>query len=292
MEKRKPKWTIEGKTCLITGATSGIGKATAIELAKRGAQIIYTARDLEKAKIVKEEIISKSQNNDVEFFECELSSLESIKKLAENFKKRYLALHVLINNAGLWEAHRKLSKDGIELTFAVNYLAQFLLTDLLLGLLKKSAPSRVINVSSELHRKGKINFDDLELKKHYNGMKAYYNSKLAIVLFTKELARRLQGTGVTANIAHPGLAKTDIYRALPSIEKKLIFLFGAITPEEGAKTSICLAMSDEVSNISGEYFARGKITKSSDESYDIEEVRKLWNISVEYVKKYIEKSEV
>jgi len=280
------KWSINGKICLITGATSGIGKATAIELARRGAHVVYTARNLEKARIVKEEIISKTQNSNIEFFACELSSFGSIKTFVDNFKSKYSRLDVLINNAGLWEAQRKLSKDGIELTFAVNYLAPFLLTNLLLDLLVKSAPSRIINVSSELHRKGTIDFDDLESKKRYNGMKAYYNSKLAIILFTKELARRLQGSGVSANIAHPGLVKTDIYRSLPYLVKQFIFLFGAITPEEGAITSVYLAASEEVSNISGEYFARGKVSKSSDESYDVEKAEKLWDVSVGYVKKF------
>ncbi len=290
MEKENLEWSVKDKTCLITGVTSGIGKETAIELAKKGARIVYTARDLQKAKIVKEEIISKSRNNNVEFFECELSSFESIKKFAGNFKERYSALHILINNAGTWEAHRKLSKDGVEMTFAVNFLSQFLLTNLLVDLLKKSAPARIVNVASELHRQGKINFDDPELKKHYNGMNAYYNSKLAVVLFTKELARRLQGSGVTANAAHPGLVKTEIFRVLPSIVKKFIFLFGAITPEEGAKTSIFLATSDEVSNTSGEYFAKEKATKSSAESYNIELAKKLWDVGNGYVKDYFKSS--
>jgi NAD(P)-dependent dehydrogenase (short-subunit alcohol dehydrogenase family) len=286
MKNENLEWSVKDKICLITGATSGIGKATAIELAKRGAKIIYTARDLQKAEIVKEDIVSKSQNHNVEFFECELSSFESIKKFSDKFKERYSALHILINNAGLWEARRKISKDGIEITFAVNYLAPFLLTNLLLDLLKKSAPSRIINVSG-LHSIGKFDLNDLESKRHYNGMHTYSNSKCEIILFTKALARRLENSGVTANIAQPGMVRTGLYRDLPLIAKKFIFLFGAVSPDEGAKTTIYLATSNEVSNISGEYFEKEKITSSSDKFNNKEEAEKLWEISTTYIKKYL-----
>ncbi len=291
MEERKSKWSIRGKTCLITGATSGIGKVTAMELARRGANIVCTERNIKKAEKVKGEIISKTQNLNIDFLECDLSSFKSIKNFVESFKLKYSALHVLINDAGVWNAKRKLSEDGIENTFAVNYLAPFLLTNLLLDVMKQSAPARIINVSSEFHRRGKIDFDKLEFKKHYNSIQAYSQSKLALILFTKILSRRLKGTGITVNAAHPGLVKTEIFRDLPFVLKKAIHLF-ALTNEEGAKTSIYLATSKEVSNISGEYFAREKITKSSDESYDIEKAKKLWDVSIEYVREYIKNSEI
>ena len=291
MEERKSKWSIRGKTCLITGATSGIGKVTAIELARRGANIVCTARSIGKAEKVKGEIISKTQNLNIDFLECDLSSFGSIKKFVENFKSKYSALHILINNAGVWGIRRRLSKDGIENTFAVNYLAPFLLTNLLLDTIKKSMPARIINVSSEMYRGATINFEDLEFKRHFGGIKAYSHSKLALILFTRELARKLQGTGVTVNAVHPGLVRTEIFRALPVFIKKFIYMF-ALPPEEGAKTSIYVATSDEISDISGEYFAKEKIEKASDESYNLEEAKKLWNMSIEYVKKYVEKSEV
>jgi NAD(P)-dependent dehydrogenase (short-subunit alcohol dehydrogenase family) len=291
MEDRKSKWFIKGKTCLITGATSGIGKVTAMELARKGANIVFTTRSIGKAEKVKDEIISKTQNLNIDFLECDLSSFKSIKNFVEYFNLKYSALHVLINDAGVWNAKRKLSKDGIENTFAVNYLAPFLLTTLLLDVIKQSAPARIINVSSEFHRKGKIDFDDLEFKKHYNSIQAYSQSKLALILFTKELSRRLKGTGVTVNAVHPGLVKTEIFRDLPFVLKKLVHLF-ALTNEEGAKTTIYLAVSGEVSNISGKYFAKEKIIKSSDESYDIGKAKKLLDVSVEYVREYIKKSEV
>lgn len=282
-------WTVDGKTVLITGATSGIGKVTAIELAKSGANVIYTARNLEKARRTKEEIISATQNKNVDYIECDFSSFESISKFVSMFKERYSSLNVLINDAGLWESKRKVSKDGIEMTFQVNYLAQFLLTNLLLEELKESAPSRIINVSSALHKKGKIDFEDIAEPHHYNGMQAYYNSKLAIVLFTKELANRLQGSLVTANIAHPGLVKTDLYRTLPQIVKSFIFMFGAIVPEEGAKTPVYLATAAEVSNISGEYFARKKVEEPLELSNDVELAKRLWDFSYNLVKDYLQK---
>ncbi|MGB9695367.1 MAG: SDR family oxidoreductase [Caldisericaceae bacterium] len=280
-------WTLDGKTCLITGATSGIGKVTAVELAKRGANIVFTARNMGKAEHTKEEIISASQNKNVEYFECDLSSFASIAEFVNEFSAKHSALHVLINNAGLWEARKKMSKDGIEMTFQVNYLAQFLMTNLLLPKLRSSAPARIINVSSALHKKGKISFEDITNPRHYSGMQAYYDSKLAIVLFTKELARRLEGSSVTANVVHPGLVRTDIYRALPQFVKRFIFMFGAISPEEGAKTTVYLATASEVLNISGEYFAKEKVDVPLEVSNDKQLSKDLWDFSYKLIGSYL-----
>ena len=275
------------KTVLITGATSGIGKVTAMELAKKGFEIVFTSRDIQKGESVKQEIITQSGNLKVEVLECNFSSLESVKNLAQNFKSKYKKLDVLINNAGTWETKRKESKDGVELTFAVNHLAPFLLTNLLLDLIKNSAPARIINVSSNLHG-GKINFDDIEFKKGFDisGAAPYTQSKLANILFTKKLSKILQGTGVTVNSLHPGVIKTGLIRNSPGFIKFVLGIFQD-TPEEGAKTTIYLASSDEVKNISGEYFDKSKVKDSGDYSNDPAVAEKLWELSLQYVKKFM-----
>ena len=275
------------KTALITGATSGIGKVTALELAKRAFQIIFTSRDKQKGQDVKQELIKESGNDKIEVLECDLSSLESVKNLAKTVISKYPKLDVLINNAGTWETQRKLSKDGIELTFAVNHLAPFLLTNLLLDLIKKSAPARIVNVSSNLHG-GKINFEDIEFKKGYDptGNKPYTQSKLSNILFTKKLAKLLEETNVTANALHPGIIKTNLIRNAPGFMKLILGMFQD-TPEEGAKTSIYLASSDEVENITGQYFAKSKVKDSGDYSNDPEIAEKLWHVSLEYVKDFM-----
>jgi NAD(P)-dependent dehydrogenase (short-subunit alcohol dehydrogenase family) len=200
---------MQGKICLVTGANSGIGKATVMGLARQGATVIMVSRNAAKGEAARDELRAKSGNSAIDLLLADLSSQQSIRQLAENFKQRYTQLHVLINNAGGYYMKRQESPDGLEMTLAVNYLAPFLLTNLLLDTLKASAPARIINVSSTAQASNFIDMDDLQATKHYSGGRAYGQSKLAEVLFTYELARRLQGTGVTANCLHPGFVASN-----------------------------------------------------------------------------------
>jgi NAD(P)-dependent dehydrogenase (short-subunit alcohol dehydrogenase family) len=279
--------SLQGKICLVTGATSGIGKATAMGLAQRGATVVMVGRDREKGEAVQREIKTKSGIEAVDLLLADLSSQESVRQLAENFLQRYTKLHVLINNAGMSSLRRRETVDGLEVTFAVNQLAPFLLTNLLLGVIKAGAPSRIINVSSDAHKAGYINMDDLQLERHNKFMRAYGQSKLALVLFTYELARRLQGTGVTANCLHPGFVATNFgQNGTGPIGRGVInFLssFG-ISPEEGAKTSIFLARSPEVEGVTGKYFVKSIPKRSAPITYDETLQRQLWEESARLVK--------
>ena len=271
------------KVCLITGATSGIGKATAMGLADMGANVVMVGRDRGKGEAVMAEIKEKSANASVDLMLADLSSQEDIRRLAEEFKEAYPRLDVLINNAGVFSSKRITSADGIEMTFAVNHLAYFLLTKLLLDVLKASAPSRIVNVSSGEQRNGTIDFDDLQAEKGYMGPKAYSQSKLATVLFTYELARRLEGTGVSANCLHPGVVGTNLGSG---VSGAFGFMVRALTPlmkspEKGAETSIYLASSPEVEGLSGRYFVKKAEARSSDVSYDERIARRLWEASAE-----------
>jgi NAD(P)-dependent dehydrogenase (short-subunit alcohol dehydrogenase family) len=273
--------TMKDKVIMITGANSGIGKAASLALAKMGATVVMVARNKERGEAARSEIIRKSQNNSVDLLLADLSSLESVRQLATVFRDKYAKLDVLINNAGLFNQRRRVTADGYENTFATNYLASFLLTNLQLDLLKASAPSRIINVSSVGHYNGHINFDDLNLEKDYGGWKAYGQSKLALVLFTHELAKKLQGTGVTVNAVHPGTVATNIWSrpfgpvgfimALPKL-----FM---TSPEKGAETIVYLASSSDAKGLNGEYLEKLKVKKSSDESYDEEIAQRLWDVS-------------
>jgi len=272
---------MEDNVVMITGANSGIGRAASLALAKMGATLVMVARNKERGEAARSEIIRKSQNNSVDLLLADLSSLESVRQLATDFKKKYSRLDVLINNAGLFNQRRRVTADGYENTFATNYLASFLLTNLQLDLLRASAPSRIINVSSVGHYNGHINFDDLNLEEEYGGWKAYGQSKLALVLFTHELAKKLQGTGVTVNAVHPGTVATKIWSrpfgpvgfimALPKL-----FM---TSPEKGAETIVYLASSSDAKGLNGEYLVKLKVKKSSDESYDEEIAQRLWDVS-------------
>ncbi len=275
---------MRGKVCLITGGTSGIGRETALALGKMGATVAFTARNSEKGNATRDQIIAVSKNEMVDFLECDLSSLSSVHDCCTKFRGKYDGLHVLINNAGTWEKERKVSEDGIENTFAVNHLAPFLMTSLLVDLMERSSPARVISVSSGLHG-GTINFDDVEFKTKFNAMKAYRQSKLANMLFIKELSRRLTGTGVTANCLMPGLVATGLSRNARAFGRAFFRVFGA-SPEKGADTSIYLASSQNVVNISGECFRKRKVTKTSKESNDLELARRLWELSESYTQRW------
>jgi NAD(P)-dependent dehydrogenase (short-subunit alcohol dehydrogenase family) len=273
--------TMKDKVVLVTGANSGIGRAASLALAKMGATVVMVARNKERGEAARSEIIRESQNGSVDLLLADLSSLESVRQLATEFQRKYSKLHVLINNAGLFNQRRHVTVDGYEDTFATNYLAPFLLTNLQLDLLKASAPSRIINVSSVGHYNGHIKFDDLNLEKDYGGWKAYGQSKLALVLFTHELAKKLQGTGVTVNAVHPGTVATNIWsRPLGPVGfiMALPKLF-MTTPKQGAETIVYLASSSEANDLNGEYLEKLKAKKSSDESYNEEIAQRLWDAS-------------
>lgn len=280
--------SMQGKTCMVTGANSGIGKATALGLAQMGANVVMVARDRTRGEVAQNEVKAKSGNNFVDLLVADLSSQQSIRQLIENFKQHYKQLHVLINNAGVFMLTRRETVDGLEITFAVNYLAPFLLTNLLLDVLKASAPARIVNVSSEAHENGYIKMDDLQAKKNYRPFRAYGQSKLALVMFNYELARRLQGTGVTANCLHPGFVATNIGQSgvVPVARPvaKFVLSFLGISPEEGAKTSIYLATSTDVEDVTGKYFVKSVISRSAPISYDESLQRQLWEESAKLVK--------
>ena len=269
-----------GKICVVTGANAGIGKETAIGLAKLGATVVIVCRVAGRGENALREIKQKSGNDRVELMICDFSSQKSIRRFTDEFKRQYDRLDVLVNNAGVFLRQRSLTEDGIESTFAINHLGYFLVTNLLLDLMKKSTPSRIVNVASTAHKYGKLDVNAWVSAREYSSFAAYANSKLANVLFTNELARRLEGTGVTANCLHPGAVASNLFRGLPGFLEALIRLV-TISPERGARTSIYLASSLEVEGITGKYFARRRPEKSSEASYDLEAARRLWEVSEE-----------
>lgn len=269
-----------GKVCIVTGANTGIGKETALGLARLGATVVMVCRDRDRSDAPLSEIKQKSGNDRVELMICDFSSQNSIRQFAEDFTQRHDRLDVLVNNAGVVLRKRSLTEVGIESTFAINHLGYFLVTNLLLDVLKKSAPSRIVNVSSTAHRFGKLDINAWPVGRDYTAFGAYANSKLANVLFTYELARRLEGTGVTANCLHPGGVGTNLYRGLPNFLQALIKLV-TISPARGARTSIYLASSSEVEGVTGKYFVRRRQHESSEASRNDEAARILWEVSAE-----------
>jgi NAD(P)-dependent dehydrogenase (short-subunit alcohol dehydrogenase family) len=278
---------MSSKVCLVTGATSGIGAETALQLARLGAAVIVIGRNAQKSAVTVARIRQQTGNAAVEFMLADLSSQQDIRRLGQEFKRKYRRLDVLVNNVGIVRMRCQESVDGIEMTFAVNHLAPFLLTNLLLDVLKQSAPARIVNVSSALHEQGKINFDDLQRKKSYNALAAYNNSKLANVLFTYELARCLARTNVTVNVLHPGAVKTNLIASNGWFFKRVVqplFDLQAISVEQGAQTSVYLASSPEVEGVTGKYFARCKPRASSRASHDEAAQKRLWRMSAEMVR--------
>jgi NAD(P)-dependent dehydrogenase (short-subunit alcohol dehydrogenase family) len=270
-----------GKICLVTGANSGIGKATTSGLARMGATVVMICRNREKGETVRAEIIAQSGNQSVDLMIADLASQQSIRQLATDFKRKYQQLHVLVNNAGGIFGRRVLTEDGLEQTFAVNHLAYFLLTSSLLELLQASAPSRIVNVTSEAQRAGIINFDDLQAENGYSAQRAYSQSKLANILFTYELARRLAGTGVTANVVHPGAVRTGFGSTASTSFRIVVKLLSPLmrNPEKGADTVVYLAASPEVEGVTGKYFSDRKERPSSKASYDLSTAMELWDVS-------------
>ena len=268
---------------MVTGATSGMGKATAFALAQMGATVILVARNQNKGETVRDEIRIQTGNQNVEVMLADLSSQQSIRELAQTYKQTHQQLHVLINNAGGIFFTRKTTVEGLEMSLAVNHLAPFLLTDLLLDVLKASAPARIINISSNVERIGTINFDDLQGEKRYISIRAYAQAKLATLLFTYELVRRLEGTGITVNAVTPGPVATNFGKSgkhpmntvLP-----LLFRF-ARSAEAGAQTAIYLASSPAVEGVTGKAFYHCKELRSSRTSYNIALQKKVWQVSEE-----------
>ena len=273
-----------GKVCLVTGATSGLGQATAHALARLDATVAIVGRNPEKSAATVAQIKELSGNPNVDFLLADLSSQTAIRQMAQQFKERYQRIDVLINNAGAVFMQRQESVDGIEMTFALNHLGYFLLTNLLLDVLKASASARIVNTSSELHRKAHLDFGDLQNARRYRGMNAYHQSKLANVLFTYELARRLEGTGVTANALSPGLVATNLgmnNRGLSPLMKRLVDRMMGISSEEGARTGVYLASSPTVEGVTGKYFVKQEAIPSSPETYDEAIAARLWKVSAE-----------
>jgi NAD(P)-dependent dehydrogenase (short-subunit alcohol dehydrogenase family) len=266
---------------MVTGANSGIGKATAEKLAELGATVVMVCRSKDKGERAVVDVKKKNGNGSVALMLADFSSLASVRSLAKEFSDGHDTLHVLVNNAGLVSALRTVTVDGYETTFQVDYLSHFLLTNLLLGLLKKSAPSRIVNVSSVAQYREHLDMDDLQTEKGYGVMKAYSRAKLAQVLFTYELARRLEGTGVTANCLHPGAVATNIWgRAFgpAAFVGKVSRLF-LISPDKGAETPVFLASSPDVEGVTGKYFENKQERRSAEDSYDAALAQKLWSES-------------
>jgi retinol dehydrogenase 14 len=277
---------MDGKTVLVTGATGGIGKATAVGLARMGARVGITGRDIARAEAAATDIRAASNNAAVDALAADLSSQAEVRRLAREVLDLYPRLDVLVNNVGGFWTHRHVTADGLEHTFALNYLAPFLLTNLLLDRLKASAPARIVTVSSGAHTTGRIDFDDLQGEQKYSGQRAYNASKLAGVMFTYELARRLQGSGVTATVLHPGVVSTafgaEDQAAFFTILSPLIRPFMKTTAQ-GAGTSIYLASSAQVEGLTGQYFANSKPERSSKSSYETAASRRLWQVSADLV---------
>ncbi len=278
-----------GQVVLITGGNTGIGKQTALELAEAGATVVITSRNRAKGESAAAEIREHTGSDTVEVMDLDLARFESIRSFADEFLDRYDRLDVLVNNAGLTLSQRSETEEGFETTFGVNHLGHFLLTDLLLARLQDSAPSRIVNVSSNAHKGAKsgLDFDDLQSRRRYRAFDVYQKSKLANIYFTRELARRLEGTGVTANALHPGMVASEFTqdgdtRGLLSFGARLVRPF-AISVEKGARTSVYLASSPDVEGTSGQYFYKNRPVGTSNVAQDSDAARRLWEVSEELV---------
>jgi retinol dehydrogenase-14 len=274
---------MEGKVVLITGGTSGIGRAAATALAAMGAEVVVTGRSRERGESAVEEIRNTSGNEKVSLMLADLAVQAEVRGLAQEFREQHDRLDVLVNNAGIIQSERAETPDGIELTLAVNHLAPFLLTNLLLDLLKESAPSRIITVSSEARRGAEIDFDDLQSERRYRAFKVYGMTKLANILFTYELAGRLERTGVVANCLHPGAVNTNFGKNDRGVGTLLFRAFKPFmrSPDQGADTLIYLASSPEAGDMTGRYLTDRKVVSSSDEPHDEATRKRLWEVSEE-----------
>jgi NAD(P)-dependent dehydrogenase (short-subunit alcohol dehydrogenase family) len=274
---------LSGKTCIVTGASNGIGKVTAGALAAMGARVVMVCRDAGRAQAARAEIARDAASDDIDVLIADLSSQEQIRSLAAQINGRYEKIDVLVNNAGAINTVRTTTVDGIETTFAVNHLAYFTLTNFLLDRIRASGAGRVVNVSSGAHVGARMDFDDLQGARRYGAMRAYGQSKLANVLFTYELARRLEGSGVTANCLHPGVVATGFGHNNPGWLKLGVTIMRpfVLDAQRGAETSIYLAASPEVRGVTGKYFEKCKEVRSSAASYDPAAAARLWEMSEE-----------
>lgn len=280
-------WDIRGKTVLVTGATSGIGLEASAELARRGARVVMVGRDPAKTEAAVAGVRTRSGPGEVSHLLCDFSSQAAIRELAAAFLARHDRLDVLVNNAGGVNKARRVTVDGIEMTFAVNHLGYFLLTNLLCERIQRSAPARIVTVASIGHRQGTLDFEDLGFERGgYSIMRAYTRSKLANVLFAAELARRLEGTGVTSNSLHPGSVATNIWSGAPAWAKPLIAVLYRpffISAREGAEKIVQLAASPELEGVTGKYFEKGKPVWPSRPAQDETLAKRLWEVSAEMV---------
>ncbi|XP_070505099.1 retinol dehydrogenase 12-like [Chironomus tepperi] len=279
--------TIDNKVVIITGANAGIGKANAIDLAKRGGKIYIACRDKTRGENALNDIRKQSGSDKVYFLPLDLASLKSIREFSNKFHQLENKLDILINNAGLLCHNRSLTEDGFEMHMGVNHLGHFLLTNLLLDLLKAAAPSRIVVVSSRANEMHRFDKDDIMTEKNYSAFKAYAMSKIANILFSKELAERLKGTKVTVNSCHPGVVQTEIVKgwsfSLMDIISYIFMKFGK-TPMEGAQTQIRLAVDPELETVTGKYFSDCNVSKTSPDADDSEIAKWLWMKSSELVK--------
>jgi NAD(P)-dependent dehydrogenase (short-subunit alcohol dehydrogenase family) len=284
MEENLP---LEGRVCLVTGGTSGIGKQTVKQLARLGAEVIFTARDIEKGKKIKKEIILSSRNPDVYVVECDLGNYKSIVKCVKAINEDYDKIDVLINNAGVWNTKFELTSEGVESHFGINHLGHFLLTNLLLPIIKKGKSPRIINLSSGIHYRAKLNINDLEGREiKFSSFMAYANSKLCNLLFTNKLARIVEQDNITVNAVHPGVVKTALFNDMnPLIKFLLKFVY--ISPGEGAKTTVYLASSPKVAGLTGKYFTKCAEKKPALAALNTNLADELWTKSMEYVVGFI-----
>jgi NAD(P)-dependent dehydrogenase (short-subunit alcohol dehydrogenase family) len=274
-------WNIKQKTALVTGANSGIGKAVAMGLAEAGARVLMACRSERRGQRARDDIVRKSGNRRVDLLVADLSTTGGVRSLAQQVTSSYRRLHVLVNNAAVLTGTRRITAEGHEMQLFVNHLAPFMLTNLLIDLVKASAPARIINVSSTAHSSGTIDFDDIQHERGFKGYKAYANTKLMNIVFTYELARRLEGTGVTANCVHPGIIHTNLLRNFSMV---LNMLFHALQkffkhPREGADTPVYMAIAPELSHVTSKYFKYRQTLGTSQQSYDENVQRLLWEIS-------------
>ncbi|KAH8396958.1 hypothetical protein KR215_006815 [Drosophila sulfurigaster] len=280
-----------GKVVIVTGSNTGIGKETVLELARRGATVYMACRDKSRAELARLEVIRETNNQNIFFRELDLASLDSVRKFVDVFKKEQSKLDILINNAGISHCPRMLTKEGFEMQLGVNHIGHFLLTNLLLDLLKKSSPSRIVNVSSLAHIDGSINFDDLNSEKSYSPRKAYGQSKLANILFTRELSKRLEGTNVTVNALHPGVVETELMRHVTIFNNPIFgFLVSPLiwlifkTPKNGAQTTLYAALDPDLNGVTGLYFSDCKLKEVSAAAKDANSAKRLWEESEKWTK--------
>jgi NAD(P)-dependent dehydrogenase (short-subunit alcohol dehydrogenase family) len=274
---------MDGKVCIVTGANSGIGRETALGLAQQGAHVVMLVRNEERGNEAKEYVIEKSCSRSIDLMLCDLSSMEQIRRFSKDYREKYNRLDVLINNAGAVISKREQTAEGFEKTFAVNYLAPFLLTQELLPILRSSSPSRVINLTSGLHSRAKVNLENLQSEGKYKGMNAYGSAKLMVVLFTYKMARELEGTGVTCNVVSPGFVATNLGRSSGSRMNSIMFGMMKpfqLSPTEGAETSLYAATTPDLEEVSGRHFAKSQEKKSAEATYDTDLQDELWDTTL------------